>query len=70
MDALLIHPENKEQLRAVKAFLKAMKIPFEEKKEDFFYPEYVIDGVKESLKQANNGNLIQYTGIENMLNAK
>jgi hypothetical protein len=30
MEALLIHPENKEQLTAVKAFLKAMKVPFQQ----------------------------------------
>jgi len=63
MEALLIHPENKEQLKAVKAFLKAMKISFEEKKGEIIYPEHVINEVEASLKQANEGRLAPYTGI-------
>ena len=31
METIIIHPENKEQLVAVKAFLKALKISFERK---------------------------------------
>jgi hypothetical protein len=31
------------------------------------YPEYVIRGVKESIKQADAGLLTPYTGIRNML---
>ena len=66
MDALIVYPENKEQLTALKAVMKAMKISFEQKTE--VYPEHVIKGVKESLKQANEGKLTPYTGIKNMLN--
>ncbi|MCG6188452.1 DUF2683 family protein [Maribellus maritimus] len=29
MEALTIHPQNNEQLKAIKSVLKAMKIPFE-----------------------------------------
>jgi hypothetical protein len=65
MEALIVYPENKEQLTALKAIMKAMKINFEQKSE--VYPDYVVKGVKESLKQANEGNLIPYTGIRNML---
>lgn len=65
MDSLIVYPENKEQLTAVKAVMKAMKIAFEQKSE--VYPNYVINGVKESLKQADEGKLIPYTGIRNML---
>ena len=40
MEALTIHPQNREQLKAIKTVLKAMKIPFE--KEDSPYdPEFV-----------------------------
>jgi len=53
MDALVVYPENKEQLAALKAFMKAMKISFEQKSQ--IYPDHVIDGVKESLLQANQG---------------
>lgn len=40
MEALTIHPKNKEQLRAIKSVLKAMKIPFE-KKESPYDPAFV-----------------------------
>jgi hypothetical protein len=66
MDALIVYPENKEQLTALKAVMKAMKVSFEQKSE--VYPNYVIDGVKESLKQAEQGQLTPYTGVADMLN--
>ena len=66
MDALIVYPENKEQLAALKAVMKAMKISFEQKSEA--YPEHVIKGVKESLQQANEGKLTHYSGIKEMLN--
>ncbi len=40
MEALTIHPKNKEQLVAIKSVLKALKIPFE-KKESPYDPEFV-----------------------------
>jgi len=40
MEALTIHPKNKEQLEAIKSVLKALKIPFE-KKESPYDPEFV-----------------------------
>lgn len=43
-----------------------MKISFEQKSK--MYPDYVIKDVNESLKQAEEGNLIPCTGIEDMLN--
>ena len=66
MDALIVYPENKEQLTALKAVMKAMKITFEQKSE--VCPDHVINGVKESLKQADEGKLTPYTGIKDMLN--
>ncbi len=45
--------------------MKAMKISFEQKSEG--YPDHVVMGVKESLKQADEGKLIPYTGIKDML---
>jgi hypothetical protein len=68
MDALIVYPENREQLTAVKAVMKAMKISFEQKSE--VYPDYVVNGVKESLKEANEGQLTPYTGIKDMLDLK
>jgi len=37
------------------------------KEEDIVYPDYVIEGVKESLMQAEEGQLTPYTGIKDML---
>jgi hypothetical protein len=66
MDALIIYPENKEQLAALKAARMAMKITFEQKSN--VYPHHVIDDVRESLKQAEESKLIPYNGIKDMLN--
>ncbi|HEY8928536.1 MAG TPA: DUF2683 family protein [Mucilaginibacter sp.] len=65
MDALIIYPESKEQLAAVKAVMKAMKISFEQKGQA--YPPHVIEGVKKAIRQADNGELTPYTGAKNML---
>ena len=35
METLIVHPENKKQLAALKAFMKAFKISFEEKKSTY-----------------------------------
>ena len=32
METLIMHPENKEQLAALKAFAKALKVPFKKEK--------------------------------------
>lgn len=34
MESIIVHPENKAQLTALKAVLKAMKIAFEKKEEE------------------------------------
>lgn len=40
METLIVHPENKKQLTALKTFMKAFKISFEEKKSPYD-PEFV-----------------------------
>ncbi|MEO6150066.1 MAG: DUF2683 family protein [Mucilaginibacter sp.] len=65
MDALIIYPQNEEELKTLKAMLKNMKVNFEQR--DKVLPDYVIDGVKESLKQADEDRLTPYTGIKSML---
>ena len=65
MDSLIVYPENKTQLKAIKAVMKAMNITFEQKND--VYPAYVVQGVKESLHQAENGQLTPYTGIKDMI---
>ncbi|HAL81245.1 MAG TPA: hypothetical protein DCO83_02600 [Mucilaginibacter sp.] len=66
MEALIVYPENKEQLTALITVMKAMKITFEQKSEVF--PDHVVKGIKESLKQADEGQLSPYKGIKDMLN--
>jgi hypothetical protein len=65
MDALVVYPENKDQLAALKAVMKALKITFERRTE--IYPDHMINGVKESLKQTDEGKLKPYTRVKDML---
>ncbi|TSJ39666.1 hypothetical protein FO440_18170 [Mucilaginibacter corticis] len=65
MDALIVYPQNADQLTALKAVMKAMNISFVQQEEE--YSDYVINGIKESLQQADNGLLTPYTGIKDML---
>jgi ribosomal protein S20 len=41
METLIIHPENKEQLSTVKAFLRAMKISFKKETIENYNPQFV-----------------------------
>jgi hypothetical protein len=66
MDTLIVYPQSKEQLTALKAIMKAMKVTFEQ--QAVTYPDNIINGVKESLRQAEAGQLTPYTGIKDMLN--
>ena len=65
MDAIIIYPENKQQLNAVKSIMKAMKIAFEKRTEN--YPEDVISGIKKSVWEAENGEMQVYAGIKAMI---
>jgi hypothetical protein len=56
METLIIHPENKEQLVAVKAFLKALKISFEKtQKLDESYSKEFSDKILQGRKDIENG---------------
>lgn len=68
MDALIVYPENKEQLEALKSVIQSMKIAFEEKLE--IYPSKVVDGIKESLAEAKDQQLSPYSGIDTMLSER
>ncbi|MNJ97673.1 hypothetical protein D3C87_154260 [compost metagenome] len=48
MESLLIHPENNEQLTAIKAVLKALKIQFETSK-DTPLPKDIKDMARNSI---------------------
>lgn len=41
METVIMHPKNKEQLAAIKAFAKALKVDFDTKKESPYDPEFV-----------------------------
>ena len=45
----MVHPENAEQLKAVKAVLKALKVQFEPQAQAL--PPHVLNGIKESIEQ-------------------
>jgi hypothetical protein len=49
MASLIVHPDNKEQLIAIKAVMKALKIPFEVKKSpyDLEFVKMIKQGQKE-----------------------
>jgi len=53
METLIVHPENKKQLAALKSFMKAFKISFEEGKA-VYNPKFVAK-VQEGLKQIERG---------------
>lgn len=59
MASLIVHPENKEQLSALKAFLKAFNISFEENKQP--YNSQFVEKMKVSKLQAVTGKTVKIT---------
>lgn len=56
METMIMHPQNKEQLSALKAFAKALKVDFETEKSPY-NPAFVTK-IKESKKQIEEGKYI------------
>ncbi|MCK9270944.1 MAG: hypothetical protein RBR40_14300 [Tenuifilaceae bacterium] len=56
MEVLTIHPENNEQLEAVKAVLKALKIPFVKRESP--YDQGFINKVLEAEKDRQNAMVL------------
>lgn len=56
-NTFLVHPETKEQVSALKAFMKALKIKFEISKDDSYNPEFVAK-IEGSKKQYENGDFM------------
>jgi len=56
MESILIHPESAEQLKTVKAVLKALKVPFEP--QFAILPPHVAESIKKSTRQYENGQTI------------
>lgn len=57
MGTLIVHPENKEQLSALKAFMKALNISFEESKQP--YNAAFVEKMKASKQQAKEGKTVK-----------
>ncbi len=55
MEAILIHPENAEQLKTVKAVLKALNVRFEKQ---IPLPAHVASSVEKGLEQYEKGEAI------------
>jgi len=55
MEALTIHPQNTEQLEAIKSVLKAMKIPFDKSN---YNPEY-LKKIQESKKNQEGAVILK-----------
>lgn len=53
METYLVHP-NKSQEKALKAFLKALEVPYE-KREDEILPTHVVKGIKKAQQQLEKG---------------
>ena len=56
MEAIMIHPENAEQLKTVKSVLKALKVPFEPQSSTL--PDHVMANIDSGMKQAAQGKTI------------
>ena len=56
MESILIHPESADQLKTVKAVLKALKVPFEPQSGNL--PPHVSQSVEKSIKQFDAGHTI------------
>ncbi|NRF41771.1 DUF2683 family protein [Pedobacter foliorum] len=53
MGTLIVHPKNKEQLSVLKAFMKALKISFEESKGDYSVNELESVSDQNQVKESN-----------------
>lgn len=53
----IVHPKNEEQASALKAFMEALKIKFEESQEEKYKPEFVKK-IHKSKEHYKNGDYI------------
>jgi hypothetical protein len=54
----IVHPANTEQVNALKAFVKALRIKFEETSPKTYNPEFV-DKIQKSKKEFEEGKFIR-----------
>jgi len=57
METVIVHPKNKEQLSALKAFVKALKMDFETTADSPYDPDFVAM-IKAAQKEADEGKVI------------
>ena len=67
-DIFIAHPQTSEQVSALKAFMKALKIKFEISEENSYNPDFVAK-IKESQKQAIEGKVtrVQKENLQSFL---
>jgi hypothetical protein len=65
METVIMHPKSKEQLSALKAVAKALKVDFETEKSPY-NPDFVAK-IKESMKQVEQGNYITLDPTKSLL---
>lgn len=56
-NTFIVHPKTEEEVSALKAFMKALKIKFEIRKERSYNPEF-ISKIEESKEQYKKGDYI------------
>lgn len=54
-EIFIVHPETKDQISALKAFMKALKIKFEISKEDDNYSPEFVEKVLQGKKEIEEG---------------
>ena len=58
MEPLLIYPESAEQLKTIKAVLKALKVQFEPQSN--ILPPHVLKSIERGIEQYRNGQGISF----------
>jgi len=60
METLIVHPKNKEQLTALKAFMKALKVDFQSSKDiEKPYSDEFVAKMKEAEEDVKAGRTIK-----------
>lgn len=68
MTTIVVHPK-KDQLKTLKAVLKALDMRFEEKKEEKL-PQHVIDGIKRGQEDLKAGRSITLDHFSERISAR
>ncbi|PRD49141.1 hypothetical protein C5745_00405 [Sphingobacterium haloxyli] len=66
MDTVVIHPKTKEQLAAVKAFAKALKMEFEITQPTSQYDPEFVKKILDADKSAKKGNVTRIKDAKNI----